>query len=137
MTENSTPYTASTYDKHIINTIPYYENFHDETINILKAANIKPKYWLDTGCGTGTLVDKAISKFPNTRFVLVDPSSKMLETAKNKLASHHCGKNEFLEPAPTQNLTVQKEKFDVVTAIQSHHYLKPNERAKAIKSVLK
>jgi len=37
----------------------------------------------------------------------------------------------FLEASATQNLALQKEKFDVITSIQTHHYLPQNERVKA------
>ncbi len=82
--------------------------------------HISPKNWLDTGCGTGTLVEKAIKQFPSTHFVLVDPSQQMIEAAKQKLATYP--NVEFLEPAPTKNLSNIKTIFDVITAIQSHHY---------------
>ena len=119
--DNLTPHTAATYDKQVRITIPCYDMFHEQTINIIKAAHLKPKLWLDTGCGTGTLVQKAISKFPTTRFVLVDPAQKMLDAAKEKLAGYP--NVEFLAPSSTENLPEQKPKFDVTTAIQSHHYL--------------
>ncbi len=127
--DNSTPHSAATYDAQVRNTIPYYDAFHEQTINFIKATHLQPRTWLDTGCGTGTLVQKAITEFPNTRFVLVDPSPQMLDAAKNKLASH--ANVEFLSASSTQNIVWHKEPFDVITAIQSHHYLTPNERAKA------
>lgn len=129
--DNSTPHSAAIYDVQVRKTIPYYDNLHDETLNILNAMHIEPKNWLDTGCGTGTLVEKALKQFPNTRFVLVDPSPQMLNEAKNKLKNQ--ANVTFLEAAPTQNLTLQEE-FDVVTAIQSHHYMMPPEREKATKT---
>ena len=129
--DNFSPYSASIYDEQVRKTIPYYDTFHEETINIVKAVNIYPKTWLDTGCGTGTLVQKAITEFPNTRFVLVDPSPQMLDAAKRKLKSHSGSNVKFLKAAATQNLHEQKEEFDVITAIQSHHYLTPAGRIKA------
>lgn len=129
--DNSTPYSATIYDTQVRKAIPYYDNFHDETINILKAMHNEPKVWLDTGCGTGTMVQKAIKQFPSTRFVLVDPSAQMLNAAKTKLESYNSANIVFLEAAPTQNLSIQKEEFDVITAIQSHHYLTKSERIKA------
>ena len=35
--DNSTPHKASTYDAQVRKTLLYYDNFHDETLNILKA----------------------------------------------------------------------------------------------------
>ncbi len=128
--DNSTPYLAEFYDAQVRKTIPYYEEFLKETINVIKAMHMKPKTWLDTGCGTGTLVQKAIAEFQNTQFILVDPSPQMLEAASKKLAGHRPGRVKFLPPSTTQNLPKSLH-FDVITAIQSHHYLFRHEREKA------
>ncbi|MCW4030645.1 MAG: class I SAM-dependent methyltransferase [Candidatus Bathyarchaeota archaeon] len=129
--DNSTPHSSEVYDTQVRKTIPYYDAFHQETLNLLKATHFEPENWLDTGCGTGTLIEKALPQFPNTRFVLVDPSVSMLEAAKNKLANQP--RVEFLAACPTENLRLKKGTFDVVTAIQSHHYLPPKQREKATK----
>ena len=68
--DNSTPHPAIIYDTHVRKTIPYYDAFQQQTINLIKAMKLQPKTWLDTGCGTGTLVQKAIADFPDTKFVL-------------------------------------------------------------------
>ena len=73
--DNSTPYLAAVYDSQVRDTIPYYDAFHQETINLIKASSIEPKNWLDTGCGTGTLAQKALSIFFRTpsSFLLTHP----------------------------------------------------------------
>lgn len=129
--DNSTPYSAQVYENQVKNTIPYYDEFHTETVKIVKAVCIYPKTWLDTGCGTGSLVQKATTEFPDTQFVLVDPSPQMLDAAKKKLERQVAAKIQFLQPNPTEKLDNLKQKFDVITAIQSHHYLMPNSRIEA------
>jgi tRNA (cmo5U34)-methyltransferase len=128
--DNTTPHLAATFDEQVRLTIPFYDMFHEQTISIVKAAHLSPKTWLDTGCGTGTLVQKAIQFFPETKFVLVDPAPKMLNAAKEKLAA---GRShvEFLEASPTHKLTLPSGQFNVVTAIQSHHYSSVAERTEA------
>ncbi len=127
--DNSTPHAAASYDAQVRKTLPYYDSFHDETLNLIKAMHLEPKAWLDTGCGTGTLVEKALKQFPSTKFVLLDPSPQMLQIAKQKLVNYP--NVEFLEPAPTEKLANQKTTFDVITAIQSHHYSTTPEHEKA------
>lgn len=117
--DNATPHTAETYDQQVRRTLPYYDCFHEETPNLIKAAGLAPATWLDTGCGTGTLVQKALAQFPETHFLLADPSALMLQVAKQKLAGYS---NVAFVEAPTKNLTDIATRFDVVTAIQSHHY---------------
>jgi tRNA (cmo5U34)-methyltransferase len=131
--DNATPHLAADYDSQVHVTIPYYDAFHSEAINFVRATRKEPLIWLDTGCGTGTFVERALIAFPNTHFVLADPSEKMLLIAKKKLAYLHGDRVEFLKPAASQDLGHLGEEFDVVTAIQVHHYLSSSVRAKATK----
>lgn len=127
--DNATPYSAGTYDAHVRQTLPYYDCYHQETLNLTKAMHLTPQRWLDTGCGTGTLIQKAAAQFPRTHFVLADPSPEMLDAAKQKLAKDP--NVEFLEASPTEKLQLPKASFDIVTAIQSHHYLTAEKHQKA------
>lgn len=132
--DNNIPYQSDLYDVHVVDIIPYYQSFHLETINLLKSLSFEPKTWMDTGCGTGSLVKMALEQFPNTKFLLLDPSEGMLNQAKEKLSFYSEERLEFLEPSPTQKLSLNlEEKLDVITAIQCHHYLSKKERNKAIK----
>ena len=119
------------YDGQIHDIIPYYDLFHKETINIVRLIKSNPTIWLDTGCGTGSLVEKAIQIFPRTEFFLSDPSIEMLNRAKEKLLNYS-DRTFFLKPSNTQNLPLDLMKnLDVITAIQSHHYLSKKERIEA------
>ena len=87
---------------------------------------------MDTGCGTGSLVNKAIEEFPDTKFLLLDPSEGMLNQAKEKLSSCPAGRRKFLRASSTQEFSQKlEEKPDVITAIQCHHYLSREDRTKA------
>lgn len=137
-TNNTTPHLAQDYDKHISCTIPYYQSFHQETINIIKAIGNEPKIWLDTGCGTGSLIKMAIDEFPQTCFILGDPSPDMLEQAKEKLSEYPKKRLKFLKPTPSQDISPEIcQKVDVITAIQSHHYLSPEDGKKAFNTCYK
>jgi tRNA (cmo5U34)-methyltransferase len=127
----SLPHLPGDYDVQINRTIPYYEQFIKETINLLMSMERPPALWLDTGCGTGTIVRAALDIFPHTNFLLVDPSEKMMEQAKRKLEGQ--GRVRFLTPSGTQDLKgLVTESPDVITAIQCHHYLAREERKKAV-----
>jgi tRNA (cmo5U34)-methyltransferase len=131
--ENRTPHLPSDYDDKIRKTIPYYDSIHLETMNLLRSLDRPPSTWLDTGCGTGALVKRALDIFPNTRFVLVDPSASMLKVASKRLGSE--GRAKILDPMATQELPGRvKGPFDVITAIQCHHYLSRDERTSAVKA---
>ncbi|MDP4143843.1 MAG: class I SAM-dependent methyltransferase [Bacillota bacterium] len=129
--DNSTPHLASVYDSKINSTIPYYECFHKEVLKFLDITIGNPRIWLDTGCGTGSLIEKAIDNFANTLFILADPSEGMLREAKLKLHKFLKEKIKYI-PSATQYIELdESERPDIITAIQAHHYLSREEREKA------
>jgi tRNA (cmo5U34)-methyltransferase len=129
--DNSTAHSASEYDTEILKTIPYYDRFHQETIRLVQTYKPQPNTWLDTGCGTGEMVQKCWNLFPETEFILSDPSASMLEKAEKKF-SENSSHTTFLKPAATHELADQLTvRPDVITAIQAHHYLSAPERVKA------
>jgi len=130
--DNSTPHLATEYDEQIQKTVPYYNKFHEETINLISTYNPQPKVWLDTECGTGLFIEKCIHQFLNTTFILSDPSKEMMAIAKGKFIDNN--RVLFLEPTKTEDISVEVlDTPDVITAIQAHHYLSASDRLKATK----
>lgn len=129
---NFTLHLPEDYDARIHSVLPYYSSFHQETINFVKSLPFSPKVWMDTGCGTGSLVSEASEQFPDTKFLLLDPSQGMLDQAREKLSSYPSRKLKFLGASPTQEFSQElEEKPNVITAIQCHHYLNRENRAEA------
>ena len=81
------------------------------------------------GCGTGTLVSKAASQFPGLEFAAADPSEAMLTIAREKCANLKVS----YSATGTEDLMLAK-RFDIITAIMSHHYLTKGEREQATKN---
>lgn len=122
------------YDGQVSDTIPYYRVFHQEIINLVKATGRQPELWLDTGCGTGSLIVKALLEFAETYFILSDPSVEMLEVARSKLESCQANRYRILSTSKTQDIVlVEGEHPDVITSVLSHHYMNEEGRVSAIK----
>ncbi|QDR82479.1 class I SAM-dependent methyltransferase [Sporomusa termitida] len=126
MRDNKTSQAAADYDVNVDKTIPRYHLFHDEILDLVKAAVPRPSAWLDTGCGTGTLIVKAMAEFGSTRFVAADPAPAMLQLAAEKLAN---SKVSFVL-AGSEDLDYT-DNFDVITAVMVHHYLDAAGRRQA------
>ncbi len=128
--DNTTPMSAKEYDKGINKTIPFYGEFYEQTMDIVEQCEFSSIAWLDLGCGTGTMEKAAQTRFPNAEFVLVDPSEQMLAQAKMKLMNENitylCQSSEDISFS---------DRFDVVTAIQSHHYFQKEQRERAVQNV--
>lgn len=134
MSDNATPYKAKEYDRGIKQTIPYYENLHKETIDLISNYPVKVEKWLDIGGGTGGLIERAYPLFKDTLFILGDTSQEMLKEASSRLANFSENNLRILPPCFSQRLNeVLKEKVQVITAIQVHHYLSFEERIVATK----
>jgi tRNA (cmo5U34)-methyltransferase len=129
--DNTTSHASSEYDASVRKTIPYYELFHEETISLVRALKPRVSTWLDTGCGTGNLAQRATQLFPDTHFFLADPSIGMIGICRKKLAQFPNAR--ILEPCGSENLPVETlPTMDVVTAIQSHHYSDAATRRAAV-----
>ena len=131
MNDNTSSYNSSIYDANITNVLPYYTEFHSQVIDMAKMVSLNKEgrvKWLDTGCGTGTLALRALGELPDVDFTLCDPSEGMLEIAKEKLK----GKDIDFNIVTSDALSYENE-FDIVTAIQSHHYYDIETRHVAVK----
>ena len=127
---NTTSFLAKEYDNAINNTIPYYQEFYNQTFDIVEECHFEKIAWLNLGGGTGSLEEQAWNRFCNVDFVFVDPSEKMIEQAKRKL------KNKCTHYICAESASIDfVECFDVITAIQSHHYMKEEERKRATERV--
>jgi tRNA (cmo5U34)-methyltransferase len=127
MNDNKAAYNSTIYDDKVIHVLPYYREYHGQIIDLVKNMKLKEPDWLDTGCGTGTLARRVLEDRSDVKFTLCDPSEKMLEKAKEKLA----GVDARFFNLSSQQLMFASE-FDIVTAVQSHHYLQREERKDAV-----
>lgn len=131
MRDNKTSQPAREYDGNVRKTMPYYDCFHDNAINLVEAYKPEPAAWLDAGGGTGMLLEKAVRRFPGTAFTLADPSAAMLEIAQEKFTGTvACS---FLA-AGTEKLACPDASFDVITAVLAHHYFDAAGRREATRN---
>lgn len=129
---NSSPYAAADYDSNIERTIPYYSFFYQQTLDLVAALGLDGFQWLDCGCGTGTMAEMALEMFPEAAFTLCDPSEDMIALARHKLS----GEKRVCEYRVLGTECIAFDnRFDVATAIQSHHYFREDERVKATENV--
>ena len=134
--DNATPHKAADYDVSVRQTIPFYDAIQLQTVDLVLAARPEAECWLDTGCGTGYLVELAIPYFPLTGFVLTDPSTAMLDQARRRLKNHGPDRVKFLPPIGNEDLSTCEHQVhpQVITAILCNHYLHREGRQAAIEA---
>ena len=131
--DNTTPHNSTDYDKQVRQTIPFYDTIQRETVDVIKTISPDVKCWLDTGCGAGYLVEIALPVFPQTHFVLADPSGPMLEQARVRLNKISGNRVELLPPVRSEDLLKYASEMhpQVITAVLCHHYLDRFQRSRA------
>jgi tRNA (cmo5U34)-methyltransferase len=134
--DNLTAHQASDYDQKVRQTIPFYDTIHAEVLRLVKIIKPEAKCWVDTGCGTGRLVQQALAPFPATQFILADPSEAMLGEARARFSNEESARLNILPPIGSSDLVshIGKSAADVLTAIQCHHYLQRTERIAALRA---
>ena len=134
--DNATAHPANQYDAGVRQVIPFYDAIRSETLDLVRMIAGEPALWVDTGAGTGTLVDLALAAFPRTQFVLADPSEAMLGQARRRLSNLSPGRVTLLPAMGSAGLNRVKPplRAEVVTAILCHHYLTPPERHAAVQA---
>ena len=128
------PYQAHSYDAGVRQVIPFYDAIQAETLELVRAVVGEPKLWLDTGAGTGALVERAMPQFPGTRFILADPMEAMLVQARSRFAAVSSDRVKILSAVASEGLPKVEPSLQVqvVTAIMCHHYLEPQARRAAV-----
>ena len=104
-----------------------YEELTRKVSDLIQQNVPDPHIWLDTGCGTGGLIRMNVSRFPRAQFVLADPSSDNIATAKQLMnGEQRC----LYVTNPTDRLNFGDCTLDVVTAMFCHHYYEDIEDKK-------
>ena len=116
--DNASAHSADDYAHEVKKTIPFHDQMIDLAIEVGFAAVPSATRWLDTGCGPGALVAEARRFAPDVAFVLADPAAAMLDLACARNPEIPAG-NFLLFPS---DALPDVAPFDVITAVQSHHY---------------
>jgi tRNA (cmo5U34)-methyltransferase len=117
VSDNTTPHKATDYEREVEKTIPFHAELIAQAIEVGIASHVHPKRWLDTGAGPGRLTQKLL-ELAQTEAWIADPSEAMLALAKRHNPSLPA---ERFILAPSEALP-DIGPFDVITAVQSHHY---------------
>jgi len=87
--DNTSAFSPNNYDGKIKQTIPYYDEFYGQVIELVKTLNLGAIRWLDIGCGTGKMGSIAFENLPLEKFVFCDSSDEMIKIAKERFKCHN------------------------------------------------
>jgi tRNA (cmo5U34)-methyltransferase len=123
---------AIEFDKIILKLIPYYKDMVKALINAIPFNNDDSIKVLDLGCGTGTISESLINKFPNAKVTCLDIAENMIELAKVKLKGHK-DINYVLADFYHVNFS---EKYDVIlSSLALHHLITDDDKIEVYKKI--
>ena len=115
---------AEEYDANRRKFIPCFNDFYENTTNLI-VSNIKsPRRFLDLGAGTGLLSYFWYMNCPDTEYVLVDIADDMLNVARRRFAGI---RNVSYETADYSKGLPHGD-FDVIASALSVHHLENDEK---------
>jgi len=130
MSNCKTAFSAESYDKNILNTIPYYDEVYNQITDMVSVIFLnKAVSWLDTGCGTGKMAKVAFEQCNVEKMICTDYSSAMLKAARQKIEFSNV---EFLK-LPIEEINYDSQ-FDVITSILVNHFMTCAERMIAVRN---
>ena len=106
---DATSFLPEVYDDVVLQIMPFYDVIQAEIVDVVRTLKPDVKQWLDTGCGTGTLVETALKVFTDTTFILTDPNELMLKRAVARLKAFLGKQVRFLPPTPSDGLLAHKD----------------------------
>lgn len=130
MSNRKMAFSAESYDRNILNTIPHYDEVYNQISDAVSVAfSNKAVSWLDIGCGTGKMAEVAFEQCNVEKMICTDNSSAMLKVAKQKI---NFSSVEFLN-LPIEEINYDSQ-FDVITSILVNHYMTCKERMIAVRN---
>ena len=110
MNDNISAFNSIEYDNKIKQTLPYYDDFYKQIIELVKIFNNSAVRWLDVGCGTGKMGSIAFGNIALEKFVFCDSSDEMIKIVKERFNFQ----NAEFSVCDAQELVYTNE-FDVIT----------------------
>ncbi len=118
------------YDR-VINLLAYGNAFKRMALELSEI--VDGEKVLDVGCGSGTLLVEAKTRYPNSDFVGIDPDKKILQLAERKL--EQAGVRAKLVLGFAQELPFPSASFDLVISTLVFHHLSSSVKIEATRDI--
>jgi ubiquinone/menaquinone biosynthesis C-methylase UbiE len=115
---------AAKYDEQRKLFIPCFDDYYGIVQTFLKHKKIMATSVMDLGAGTGLLTKFIREILPDSSYMLIDLSDKMLEIAKNRFIEYSNFNYEVMDYVSN----FPKGKFDLIVSALSIHHLDENAK---------
>ena len=118
---------AETYDKIVQLLVPRYDLLQDETLNIISFEGVTNPTIIDLDAGSGILLEKILTRYPDTKCYWVDFSDDFLKIAKERLGRFEEQVEYILSPIEEdwegEIMQGEKEGVDAIFSMSAIHHL--------------
>ena len=119
---------ADVYDKLVEYLVPNYNFFHDELIKLFLFKKDDQINIIDLGAGSGILLEKILSCYPNASGYWIDYSDDFLKVAKKRLEKFSI-RIEFIKSSLEGDwISKIKKKIHIITSMSAIHHLESKEK---------
>lgn len=129
MSANSLAFDVSEYEEKIEKTVPYYNEFYKQIIDIVDTLEVKNIHWLDIGCGAGKMAEVAYKSLDIDEFAFCDISEEILHIAKERFKN----KNSKFILKSAEKIDFY-DTYNIVTSIMVNHYFSDTVRERVIRN---
>jgi ubiquinone/menaquinone biosynthesis C-methylase UbiE len=122
---------APSYDASWVQRV--FAPVHKATLELAASLNPRPREVLDVGCGTGALLARAASRFPEAELVGVDPADQMIELARTRAPA---GSRARFICASASRLPFDDDTFDLAVSTMSFGFWPHSAGMREIRRIL-
>lgn len=122
---------ANEYDEAIRRFVPYYDELIETGVTLLSQFVPNNAKILDLGGGTGSLTSAILRSMPGVRITLIDVDRKMLDRARERLASE-VSRVDFVEQSFLDPL---QQSDAVVASLSLHHIHDLEQKTEAYRNI--
>ncbi len=114
---------AETYDAMAQTLVPMYDMLQNEIFNIVPFDKHQKITVIDLGAGSGILLEKILSLYPNSTGYWIDFSDAFLDAAKDRLHKFNDRVSYILSPLEDDWQIQLKRRPDLITSVSAIHHL--------------
>lgn len=119
---------AEAYDKMAQHLVPQYDFLQNEVLRLFPFETQRKAIIVDLGAGSGTFLDKILSKYSNVKCYWIDYSNDFLAVAQRRLAKYGDRVEYIISSLEEPWEDKIPEKADVILSMSAIHHLETEEK---------
>jgi tRNA (cmo5U34)-methyltransferase len=125
---------AQAFDRTIVKVIPHYSQMVEALVRVIPFEESAAIEVIDLGCGTGTLAECILARFPNARVTCIDLAENMIAMAQTRLGT---GPEMRYVVSDFNSLELNAEYDVAVSSLALHHLATDGDKRRFYRRIYK